>query len=240
MIFNCLVVEDEPLAREVMESYIQRIPGLKLVAICSNAVDAHKFTEAGSLDILFLDIQLPEIDGITFLKSVKEKPVTIFTTAFREFALDGFELGVIDYLVKPIEYTRFLEAVTRATDFLKMKELAGSVSSKGNAANSLRVKSGYKYVDLIIDEITHVQGLKDYAIIYTAKEKIVIKGSVKHILQLLPGQEFTRVHKSFLVSNRLIKSVYKGRIEFNDHQIPIGRVYREQVGKLLLQSRRNS
>ena len=226
-----VVVDDEPLALEVLEGYLKKMAGIQSVTFFSNAREALHFLENQKTDVLLLDIEMPEMTGIAFLEQLSDPPLTIFTTAYRNYAYEGFELGVIDFLLKPISFPRFSSAIDKVRDFLALKKQDTQLEPGEPAPAFIFVKSGVNRIKLQFDEVTHIQGLKDYAIIHTAKEKIVIKGSIKMVQEMLPLSLFIRVHKSFLVLRKAIKRIERNRIVIGGHQIPIGRNYREDVAK---------
>lgn len=235
---SCVIIDDEPLAQEILSGYIGQEP-LQLLGCFSNAFDGQAFLKDQAVDVLFLDIEMPEMNGIEFLRSLASPPITVFTTAFRDYAFEGFELGVIDFLLKPISLPRFRVAVEKVRDFLSLeKEDAGLEASK-DAPEYVFVKSGVERIKLFFADVTHIQGLKDYAIIHAAgsaggKGKIVIKGSVKHVLGLFPEGAFIRVHKSFIVAKDKIRRIERNRILIGEHQVPIGRNYRDEVERRIL------
>ncbi|WP_421939111.1 LytR/AlgR family response regulator transcription factor [Pedobacter sp.] len=231
MKLNLVVVDDEPLALEIIDSYLKRMDEAHDVLFFNNAKQALLHLENQEADILLLDIEMPEITGIEFLKALPDPPLTIFTTAYRNYAFEGFELGVIDFLLKPISFTRFLAAIKKAKDFLSLKTNDTQLEQHEPAPEFIFVKSGVKRIRLQFDQITHVQGLKDYAIIHTLQEKIVIKGSIKLVQEMFPVLLFIRVHKSFLVATKAIKRIEHNRIIINDYQIPVGRNYKEELEK---------
>ncbi|MEJ7693877.1 LytTR family DNA-binding domain-containing protein [Daejeonella sp.] len=224
-----VVIDDEPLAREVLEGYLKRLDGVHSVLSFSNAEDALAHLGNEYADVLLLDIEMPNMTGIEFLEKLSDPPLTIFTTAYRNYAFEGFELGVIDFLLKPISFQRFSAAVDKAKDFLLLSSHDHQLEPDKHEPEFIFVKSGVKRIKLQFDEITHIQGLKDYAIIYTPQEKIVIKGSVKMVQEMFPSSLFIRVHKSFLVSNRSIRRIERNKIIIDNFQIPIGRNYKEDV-----------
>ena len=226
---TCMIVEDEPLAREVLETYISRNADLQLVASCDDPDKAGQRMEKDPVDILFLDIEMPKGNGMTLLNALPEKHLTILTTAYREYAIEAYDLGVIDYLVKPIRYDRFKKAVDRAIDFLRSKKLSvGEVKP-----TTIVLKSGTKSFVVPLYKISHVQGLKDYSIFFSEDKRYVVKGSIKSVFKMLPQSDFIRVHKSFVVSKSIIKLINRNRIEFGEFQLPIGRAYKEEVNKLM-------
>lgn len=231
---QCVIIDDEPLAREILEEYLQK-SGITGAVQFSNARDAHAYLQTHEPDVLFLDIEMPEMNGIDVLKSLPQAPVTVFTTAYRDYAFEGYELGVIDFLLKPISHARFLHALEKVRDFLQLKEqntnLEQSLSEE--KPEFIFVKSGVQRVRLAFDDISHIQGLKDYAIIHTATGKVVIKGSVKAMLDIFPPARFQRVHKSFIVAIDKIRRIERNRIIWGSYQIPIGRNYKEEVMRVI-------
>lgn len=231
---QCVIVDDEPLAREILEEYLQK-SGITGAAQFSNAREALAYLQAHEPDVLFLDIEMPEINGIDFLKSLTQPPVTVFTTAYRDYAFEGYELGVIDFLLKPISYPRFQHALEKVRDFLQLKEQNANLEQNlsEEKPDFIFVKSGVQRVRLAFDDISHIQGLKDYTIIHTAAGKVVIKGSVKAMLDIFPPARFLRVHKSFIVAIDKIRRIERNRIIWGSYHIPIGRSYREEVMRVI-------
>ncbi len=236
MNYHCIIIDDEPIAHDILITYILKNDALALKGQFYNTNDATEYLNKNHCDILFLDIQMPGTDGIRFLQTLPNKNITIMTTAYREYALDGFDLGVMDYLVKPIKEERFNLAVKRAIEFIELQKNNENTIEKNNNPKdqkSFIIKSGTKLISLAIDAVTHAQGLKDYTIIFAGKEKYVIKGYIKTVESILPKGFFTRVHKSFIVANSKIKIINRGRIEFDDYQVPIGRMYKSIIESLL-------
>ena len=236
MKYTCIIVDDEPLSHKVLKNHIAKLPELHVLNSFYNAIDARNWLRKQLVDIILLDIQMPEITGLEFLRSLKIKPVTIVTTAFRDYAVEGFELGVIDYLLKPIQFSRLEVAINRAIDFLRLAKNADTVAfnPKTESGNfELLVKTGTTRVLLDYRTITFAQGLKDYTILHTRNKKYVVKGSVKAFEEFLPGDFFLRVHKSFIVARNKIKLVHKGKIEFDNTYVPIGRNYKGVVDEFL-------
>ena len=228
---NCVIIDDEPLARDILTSYLQQSGYARLAGAFSNAFDAHQFLQRNTVDVIFLDIEMPEMNGIDFLRSLTQPPITVFTTAFRNYAFEGFELGVIDFLLKPISHDRFLLALDKIKEFLALKMEGTNLEMSRDTPDFVFVKSGVQKIKLYFAEVSHIQGLKDYAIIHTSDRRIVIKGSVKSMLEIFPDTHFIRVHKSFIVAKDKIRRIEKNRIIITDHQIPIGRNYKEDVEK---------
>lgn len=234
MKFSCIIIDDEPLSHNVLKNHLQHTPEIQLAASFYNAKDAGKFLESNTTDLILLDIQMPEISGLDFLRSLDNKPVTIVTTAFRDYALEGFELGVIDYLLKPIELGRFTSSIKRALDFLMLVKSGetGDVNPPDNA-HKILIKTGTKKVLLDYRKIIFAQGLKDYTILHTDETKYVVKGSIKACEEYLPSDYFVRVHKSFIVAKPKIQVVHRNKIELDSVAIPIGRNFKEIVDTLL-------
>jgi len=228
---TALIIDDEPLAQDVLEDHLRQLPYAQLDGRFNNAWDALKFLAINEVDVVLLDIEMPEMNGIDFLKSLSPAPLTIFTTAYRNYAFEGFELGVIDFLLKPVSFTRFCLAMEKARDFLSLKTHNSSFETGSDAPDFIFVKSGVQRIKLFFDEVTHIQGLKDYAIIYAPGKKVVVKGSVKSMHEIFPATRFIRVHKSFIVAKDKINRIEKNRIIIKDNQIPIGRNYKEEVDK---------
>lgn len=230
---KCVLIDDEPLAREVLEGYIERHETIELAGSFSNALEGAEFLKHRVVDVLFLDIEMPEISGIDLLRSLPQPPITVFTTAFRDYAFEGFELGVIDFLLKPISYDRFRKAVDKIKEFLSLEKNDANLETSGDIPTFIFVKSGVQKIKLFFADVTHIQGLKDYAIIHASTGKIVIKGSIKSMQELFPDTLFIRVHKSFIVAKDKIRRVEKNRIIIADQQIPVGRNYKAAMDKLI-------
>lgn len=233
MTHKCVIADDEPLAHKILLSYISKIPNLLAVKQCYTAEDARLYLLTNPVDILFLDIEMPEETGIQLLQSLPQRPVTIFTTAFLHYSLEGFELGVMDYLVKPIRYERFERAVKKATDFLSLLQLKHNLENDITNTSSLLIKTGNKKISVNRSSITHVQALKDYAIIYCGDVKYVVRTTMKEMEELLGIAGFLRVHKSFIVSKNRSHFFASGKIEFENIEIPVGRKYQKVLERYL-------
>jgi DNA-binding LytR/AlgR family response regulator len=235
MLLNIVVVDDEPLAREVLEGYFKKITCIRAIYLFPNARAALSHLEKHPADLLLLDIEMPEMTGIEFLKLLPDPPLTIFTTAYRNYAFDGYELGVIDFLLKPISFDRFALAISKAREFLALKEQQSHVDDgPGDDYDEfIFVKSGVQRIKLHFAEVTHIQGLKDYAIIYTSDKKILLKGSVKAMLDIFPPDRFIRVHKSFIVNLKKVTQLERNCILLKGHQIPVGRNFKEELERVL-------
>jgi DNA-binding LytR/AlgR family response regulator len=229
-----IIIDDEPYSHKVLQNHIAKIQRLQLKANFFNAADARAWLETNKTDIILLDIKMPEINGLDFLRSLPEKPITIFITAFRDYALEGFELGVIDYLLKPVQFSRLEMAINRAIDFLQLVNTANAIDEeKKDRDYEILVKEGNRKTVIDYRDIIYAQGLKDYTILQTSKKKFVVKGSVKTMENYLPADFFMRVHKSFIVAKNRIRLVHKNKIELEEISIPIGRFFKEAVESFL-------
>ncbi len=231
MIIKCAIVDDEPLAVELLASYVKKIPFLELCGKYNNATDAlHGITE-DAVDLLFLDIQMPELNGLELSKMVPENTRIVFTTAFDQYAVDGFRVNALDYLLKPISYADFLEACNKALQWFQLVQQQGE-SSPAAAAEEIKsifVKSEYKLLQINLDDIRYIEGLKDYVKIYTEQSPhpILSLMNMKAIEQMLPTSRFIRVHRSFIVQKSKIREIERNRIVFGDVYIPIGDSYKQ-------------
>lgn len=229
---KCLIIDDEPLAVELLEDFVTKVPSLKLIASCSNAIEAALILQNNKIDLIFSDIEMPDFSGIEFIKSLDVKPLFIFTTAYSHYAVEGFNLNAVDYLVKPIPFYRFLKAVNRAQELFNLKsenELAPEVAQ--STSDFIFVKSEYENVKVNLDSIRYIEGLKDYIKIYTDTPKpILTLNSLKAFEEKLPAN-FIRVHRSFIVSLNHINSVQRNRIIIDKIRIPIGQNYKDEFIK---------
>ena len=228
---KCVVVDDEPLARECMVNYINVTDFLHLDGTANNPLALARLLETQEVDLIFLDIQMPVMNGIDFLKVVQNPPMVIIVTAFPTFALEGFQLDVLDYLVKPITFNRFFKAVSKAKDYhqLCVQSAAARPSSKNSVADYFFVKCEYKYERIYLDDIHYIQGLQNYVTIYTSQGKYVTLLSLKDVEANLSSTAFIRVHKSYIVAIAKIEALENNEIMVRAARIPIGRNYRAEV-----------
>lgn len=231
MIIKCAIVDDEPLAVELLASYVKKIPFLELCGKYNNATDAlHGITE-DAVDLLFLDIQMPELNGLELSKMVPENTRIVFTTAFDQYAVDGFRVNALDYLLKPISYADFLEACNKAQQWFQLvqQQEESSPAAVAGEIKSIFVKSEYKLLQINLDDIRYIEGLKDYVKIYTEQSPhpILSLMNMKAIEQMLPTSRFIRVHRSFIVQKSKIREIERNRIVFGDVYIPIGDSYKQ-------------
>ncbi len=234
-----LIVDDEPLALEILETYVRQIPELELVGSCSNALEANQMLQHENVDLLLADIQMPQMTGIDWLKSLTHPPLVIFTTAYPEFAVQGFELNAVDYLLKPIAFDRFLKSINKAIAIIGSQD-------KQNDQGKLRqdfifVKADKKLLKLHYDEILFIEGLKDYVIIYTDQSRIVTLQTMKSLEEKLPEKMFVRVHRSYIVNLERIHSIHTDDIEImvkgQSRMIPIGNNYSENLQRIINKKR---
>lgn len=232
MNYHCLIVDDEPIAHRILEGYLKQIKSIGTYHHAFNAIEARSCLEENTVDILLLDIQMPEETGIAFLKSLEHRPISIFTTAFLNYTLDGYELGVMDYLVKPIRFERFEQAIVRAVEFLDLQKFKSEVQKNlAEKPETITIQSGQKQLVIERKAISHIQGLKDYAIIHTKTKRYVVRETMRDLATLLAPSGFVRVHKSFIVSEKKLAYLHRNKIEFDGFQIPVGRSYRGQIVK---------
>jgi len=232
---NCLIVDDEPLARELMRNHIQKLDNLEIVAECGDAMKAFEALRIHKIDLMFMDIQMPQITGIDFLKTLKNPPQVIITTAYREYALEGFELDVVDYLLKPITFERFLKAVNKY--FQSTSSNFGMVENYAQGNNHdeafIYVKENKKVLKLHLNDILYIEGLSEYVKIHTPEKRIVTKTSMTSMEEKLPDHDFMRIHKSYIVSLRKIEAFTSTSIEITGKELPIGRSFKNTVAKVL-------
>lgn len=231
---RCLVVDDEPIAADILEMYIKNMPDLMLIAKCKNAVEAFRLMQEYNVDLVFLDIQMPQVSGLDFLKSLNNPPKIIITTAFRKYAIEGFELNVVDYLLKPISFERFLKAVDK---YYQLNKSQTPISMEVNLSACenlfIYVKADRKTLKVHLDEILYIESLKDYVIIYLKDQKIITKQFISYFEDQLPPNLFLRIHRSYIVSINKIDSVSKSTVEIGKKELPISRNYKNEVLKTL-------
>lgn len=235
---NCLIIDDEPLAIEVIESYLQKIEGMKVIAKCTNPLEALNVLSKHQVDLVFLDIEMPNLTGIELVKSVDKLPQFIFTTAYPQYALQGFDLNATDYLVKPIPFHRFLKAVTRAREKFEIKNKRSENNPpKTETAPATEyddfifVRADYENVKIYLNDIRYFEGLKDYIKIHlkSSEKSILTLSSFKAIMDKIPSARFLRVHRSYVVNIDYITALQKTRLLLNTTKIPIGETYKEAV-----------
>lgn len=228
---KCLIVDDEPLARDLIRSYTEKLENFDVVAECGDAIKALEILREKQVDLIFLDIQMPQITGIEFLKTLKYPPGIILMSAFSKYALDGFELDVVDYLLKPITFERFLKSVNKfyqlGTDDTQV--ITSTSSGYFNHGPYIYVRENKKMVKILLNEILYIEGLSEYVRIHTKGKRIVTKSSMAGMEQKLPEDGFLRIHKSFIVSLDKIEAFSATSIEVPGKGLPIGRSYKNNV-----------
>ena len=234
MILNCYIVDDEPLAIRLLESYVEKTPFLHLQGSCTNAVTALADLTEKPVDLLFLDIQMPDLNGMEFSKIIRDKCRIIFTTAFEQYAVDSYRVNALDYLLKPISYSDFLNACEKARQWY---ELLDNAVHKKDDMKSIFIKTDYKLVQIELDKILYVEGLKDYVKIYVENETqpILSLMSLKSLEEVLPSDRFIRVHRSFIIQADKIKVVERNRIVFGKQYIPISDSYKNNFQTIINQ-----
>jgi DNA-binding LytR/AlgR family response regulator len=236
---NCIIVDDEPLAQQVIEEYIKTIPFLTLMGKCSSAFEAFDYLRTQKVDLIFLDIHMPNVSGIDFINALDNKPYFIFTTAYSEHALEGFNLNAIDYLLKPIPFERFLKAVNKVYEFYllrteKREPKAESTAEVKRTDDFIMVKSDYQSIRINLNDVAYIEGLKDYVKIHLVSDKpVVTLNSLKNMADKLPSDLFIRVHKSYIVSINKINSIVRNRIIIGDKWIPIGENFKDVFHEIL-------
>jgi len=226
---KCMIVDDEPVARDIISSFVTKIHNLELVATCKNVSEAFTVLQNNSIQLIFLDINMPEISGLSLAKSIQHKSQVIFTTAYREYALEGFDLQAIDYLLKPISFDRFLKAVQNYFDLNVSKEINRQEIVSEAKETYIFVRSDRKMVKVRFKEINYIESLSDYVKIFTDKETIITRETISNIESKLPSKEFLRTHRSYIVSINKINSFTNEFIELYKKAIPISRSYKENV-----------
>jgi DNA-binding LytR/AlgR family response regulator len=235
---HCLVIDDEPPAREILKQHIAGVEALELAGTCSNAVEAVSFLKEHPVDLLLLDIQMPQLFGTNFIRTLKNPPKVIFTTAYRKYAVEGFELDAVDYLLKPISFERFLKAVNKVLQLnisaaQAMPTFATKEEQNGQSNSFLYFRAERKMVKVFFRDILYVEGLKDYIRIVTDNKTIVTKYVLSTLEEMLPANEFLRIHKSYIVAIYKIDSYNTDTIHIVKHELPIGRLYKFDVNRVL-------
>jgi len=232
---SCMVVEDEPLAAEILTDYISQVPFLELKKTCSDALYALEVLQQQRIDLLFLDIHLPRLKGLDFIRTLKNPPRIILTTAYREYALDGYELNVMDYLLKPIHFNRFLMAVNKIKDFNLNQATAIASPPASNERAHLLINVNKKRIRVFFDEILYIESRKEYINIVTPSKTYLTKYQISEMEELLDRKKFIRIHRSFVIAREKLSAFSAGEVEINGQVIPIGRSYKELVLSILSQ-----
>lgn len=230
---HCLVVDDEPLAIEVLASHIAKIGSFELTASCQNALEAFDILSKRKIDLVFLDIQMPGLKGTDFLKQIKNPPKVIFTTAYREYALESYELDVVDYILKPISFERFFRSVNKYLQSNSGDVTLHNENSSNFAESFIYIRSNKKVHKVMLGDILYIESLKDYISVHTATRTITAKHTISSLEEKLPELEFLRIHRSFIVAIKQITAITASSIDVGNKELPIGRNFKLQVYKAL-------
>ena len=233
---NCVIVDDEPVARSILETFVSKIPNLNLVKSCKNAMDAFEISNSQNIDLFFLDINMPDISGLSLAKTINKKSKIIFTTAYREYAVDGFDLQAVDYLLKPIAFDRFLQAVNKFFETQSVISKQVDIEEDSVKNDYIFVRSERKMVKINFDEILYVESLSDYIKIHIKDKVLVTRETISNLEMKLPSQQFLRIHRSYIVNLCKTDSYTNEFIEIEKNAIPISRTYKENVLKKLAEN----
>ena len=233
---NCLIVDDEELARDLVENYANRLGYLNIIAKCADPLEAMQLMQEHKIDLIFLDIQMPNLTGIEFLKTLPVQPQIIFTTAYKEYALEGYELNVVDYLLKPFRFDRFLQAVNKVSQILKKEDsLTATTEVKSDRVEEsterdfILVKSDFKVFRIFHKDILYIESMKEYVAFHTTEKRILSLGSLKKLEKDLPSAQFMRIHKSYIANISFIAALEGSMVHIQDKKLPIGSSYKEAV-----------
>jgi len=226
---RCLLVDDEPPALEILRTYINTLPGLEIVGECHHAVAAFEFLQHHDIDLLFLDVMMPQLLGTDLLKAIPQPPRVIFTTAYRDYAVEGFELGATDYLLKPYSLDRFLKAVYRALD----QDSSKTETLTENTGRFLYIRADRKMVKVMVNDILYIESMKDYIRIFLSTGQVITKQTITAIEAMLPDGEFMRVHRSFIVAQKKISAYNQNAVFVGKAELPIGPLYKQTIMKRL-------
>ena len=234
---RAIIVDDEPLAQEIIETYVQKMPNMELVAVCNHALEANEVLKNETVDLMFLDIQMPQLSGIDFLKTLANPPFVIFTTAHADYAVQGFELDAVDYLLKPISFERFLKAVNKVSDKLSKRKQEPESIIEEFGEGFFFVKADKKLVKVNFDDILYIEGLKDYVIIRMEVGRVITLQTMKSLEDKLPVSKFKRVHRSYIVNIKKISAILGNMVEIMEggkvKQLPIGKNYRDELMEMI-------
>lgn len=235
MNINCIIVDDEPLARNLIKEYVTKVPYLTLQATCANALEAMEALRKYPVDLMFLDIQMPDITGMSFLRSLQKKPMVIFTTAYSEYALESYELDVVDYLLKPITLERFLKAIDKVNQLVSSPSQSVQTEHIVHEAGHsfMFVKDGTKLVKVKLDDILYIEGLKDYVTIHTPEQKIVTLQRLKVLESQLPADKFIRIHNSYIISILAINVIHANEVQIGKTMLPISDTYKKSFKEFI-------
>jgi two-component system, LytTR family, response regulator len=228
MTFNCLIVDDEPIARDILVTYIGQIPYLRLVASCNDAFEAMGILNKGDIDLIVLDINMPRLSGLDMLRTVKKYPAVIITSAYPEFALEGFELSVTDYLLKPFSFPRFVQATEKCVQRLQHSP---AIEADAPKEDFIMVKSDKKLTKISLGDISYIEAYGNYIFIYLPGERIMSKQTLTQFESQLPAGKFIRIHKSYIVSLKAVKYLEGNQVSVGSKMLPVGKVFKENLVK---------
>ena len=231
--YRCVIIDDEPIAIRVIRNHLSAFENFEVVAECNNALEAMPVLLKEKVDLLFCDIQMPQITGVDFVRSLARPPKVIFTTAYRDYAVDAFELNVIDYLVKPVSFERFTKAINHFLDWEVNQSEAPERSEQDKTREFIFLKADKKHFKVNLDDILYFESLGDYVIVFTTDNKIVTKERISYLAENLPQNQFLQIHRSYIVSISKIESVGPGFVEINKKKLPVGRNYKPLLNNLL-------
>ena len=231
---NCIAIDDEPLALNVIEEFCKRLDFLALETTCNSAIEAINYLNKNKVDLIFLDIEMPHITGLQFLASLDHPPMVIFTTAYSEYAVEGFNLNAIDYLVKPFAFDRFLKAVNKANELFELKS-SGQYEPAPSQGDYIMINVEYSTIKVNYNDISYIEGLKDYLKIVTAEKNFLTKSTMKNLEEKLPSDKFFRIHKSFIISLDKIDKIENHRVVIANKYIPVGNHYKDSFYEYIKQ-----
>ena len=228
-----IIIDDEFIAHDIIKGYCDILPNMQLEKHCYDAIEAIEYLNSNSVDLIFLDLNMPKLKGFDFLKTLTNAPKVIVTTAYKEFALEGYELNISDYLLKPFSFERFLKAVNKATKTTEVKPVVTQATNTTNTSERVFFHSNKKHIQVEVSDILYIEADGNYSKIVLTSEVISIREKISDILDMLESTDFVQVHKSFAVAKQHIKSVEGNRIHIAEHIIPIGKMYKLQVTNFL-------
>jgi len=231
--YSCIIIDDEPIARRIIKNHLALFHDFKVEAECANALEAVQVLSKKKTDLLFCDIQMPQISGIDLIKSLTNPPKIIFTTAYRDHAADAFDLDVVDYLLKPISLQRFTKAINKFLESVAVTAPGGQDSEVSAQDSFIFLKADKKHHKINLEEILWIESLGDYVLVYTDTGKVTVKDRIGAVAEMLPKNKFIRIHRGFIASIKKINSIGPGFVEVRNKKLPIGRLYKTEVGKLL-------
>ena len=231
MAVKCIIVDDEPLAQDVLKDYVEACPELELLAVCKNALEAGEIMHSQEVDLLFLDVNMPRLTGINFVKSLNHTPLFIFVTAYPEFAVEGFEVDAVDYLLKPVAFERFRKAVNRA-----LERLGDKVGQHAAGEGYILVKADKKNYRIPFNEILFLEAMGDYVMFRLEGKKLMAHGTMKQFIEKLSAPEFQRIHKSYVVNLNKVSYIEGNQVKIGDDKIPVSLTYRDELMKALNKS----